>query len=179
MQILDIRQIPPEHKKRDWVSIKSDDRRYTIRYAEQRTGFGVRKFFVCPVCERRTMRLYKRTTQFACDKCAGINLYKPIQNGTKGGYLEISYRMERYAAKKNIRFEYPFDYIQFTSDPRINSVAFQQSLLVLQALENMRSQNIFFNTVYNPKTIKAVLTGNHPLLSEKSLFEMKQWLWNF
>lgn len=177
---LDISQIEKKYKAGSRICIAVGGEKFAVQLAEQKTGFGSRKFFVCPKCERHTMRLYRsQGTPFICDKCAGINLYKPIQNGTKGGYLEIAYRMERYAAKLGISFEYPFDYIQFASDPRNKDAAFRKSLLILQALENMRSQNIFFKKVYSQKTIKAVLTGKHPILSEKSLQDMQKWLWNF
>lgn len=177
---LDISRIDKKHKAGSRLCAMVDGETFNVQLTEQKTGFGSRKFFICPECERRTMRLYRRAgTLFICDKCAGINLYKPIQNGTKGGYIELSYRMERYAAKRDISFDYPFDYAQFADDPRSDDAAFRQSLLILQALENMRSQNIFFKTVYSQKTIKAVLTGKHPLLSEKSLFEMQKWLWKF
>lgn len=158
----------------------ADGEQYTVELDAQKCGFGERKFLVCPECERRTMRLYRRAgTLLLCDKCAGLNLYKPIQNGTKGGYLEISYRMERYAAKRGIAFNYPFDYRHFADDPRFDKAAFRKALLILQALENMRAQSIFFKTVYRPETIKAVLTGKHPILSEKSLYELQKWLWKF
>lgn len=177
---LDISNIPKPKKAGKSIIATVDGEKYNIQLSEQKTGFGSRKFFVCPECGRRTMRLYRRAgALFICDKCAGINAYKPIQNGTKGGYLELSYRMERYAAKRDIRFNYPFDYVQFADDPRCDDAAFRQSLLILQALENMRSQNILFKTVYSQKTIKAVLTGKHPLLSEKSLYKMQKWLWKF
>ena len=177
---LDISQIEKKYKAGSSISVTMNGEKFRIRLAEQKTGFGARKFFVCPECERRTIRLYKGAgTLFRCDKCSNINPYKSIQNGTKGGYIELSYRMERYAAKNGITFEYPFDYLQFANDPRNKNEDFLKALMILQALENMRSQNIFFKTVYSQKTIKAVLTGKHPILSEKSLQDMQKWLWNF
>lgn len=177
---LDISQIAKEQKSGNCLCVKVGGENFNVQLAEQRTGFGKRKFLVCPECERRTMRLYRRAgTPFVCDKCAGVNLYKPIQNGTRGGYIELSYRMERYATKQNITFSCPFDYAEFANDPRNGDAAFRKSLMILQSLENMRSQNIFFKTTYSQAKIKAVLTGKHPLLSEKSLYEMKRWLWNF
>ena len=177
---IDISQIEKKYKAGSSLCAEIDGERYTIQLAEQRTGFGSRSFFVCPECGRRTKRLYQNCEKpFYCDKCAGINLYKPIQNGTKGGETELEYRMERFARKNKINFEYPFDYMQFAKDPRNTKADFRQCLLILQALENMRMQNILYKTVYSPKTIKAVLNGSHPLLQEKGIEKIKKYLYRF
>jgi hypothetical protein len=177
---LDISRIDKQYKAGSSICATVDGEQCAVQLAAQKCGFGERKFLVCARCGRRTMRLYKKAgALFLCDKCAGINLYKPIQNGTKGGYIELAYRMERYATKQGIVFKYPFDYKQFLNDPRMKKPSFRKSILILQALENMRAQNIFFKTVYKQETIKAVLSGKHPLLSKKSLYEMQKWLWNF
>lgn len=177
---IDISQIEKKYKTGSSLCAEIDGERYIIQLAEQKTGFGSRKFFVCPKCGRRTKLLYQNGEKpFYCDKCAGINLYKAIQNGTKGGETELEYRMERFARKNKISFEYPFDYMQFAKDPRNTKTDFRQCLLILQALENMRMQNILYKTVYGPKTIKAVLNGSHPLLQEKGIEKIKKYLYRF
>ena len=50
----------------------------TIKIEYQRTGFGYKKFFVCPVCGARRQFLYLHDDSlcFVCRKCLGSNVYK-------------------------------------------------------------------------------------------------------
>ena len=180
MQVLSIGQIPPEHKKADRVSVMVDSKKYTLRFAKQKTGFGAKSLFFCPVCERRCTKLYFDESGFRCATCGKINQYADIQNSTKGGEREIRYRMMRFAAASGIVIsEWPFNYKNYVNDKRIKTTAFRRKLAILQALENMRGQNIFFKTTYKPETIRAVLRGNHPILKKTNLQELQQYFWSF
>lgn len=130
MQVLDIGQIPPEHKKADWVSIMVGDKKYTLRFAKQKTGFGVKLLFCCPGCERRCTKLYRSESGFRCATCGKINRYTGIQNSTKGGERGIEYRMMRFAAASGIVIsEWPFSYMDYMKDKRANRASFRKNLL--------------------------------------------------
>ena len=49
----------------------------TIKVDYQKTGFGYKKFFECPVCKHRRQFLYLNDSlYFVCRKCLGKNVYK-------------------------------------------------------------------------------------------------------
>ena len=116
-----------------------------------------------------------------CRECGDVPVYKGIQNNTKGGYDEIGYRMQRYAAAHDIQFSFPFDYMAFVLDDRCSLNSFRVSLKILQGLENMRSQSIFYQKRYSNKTIKAVLTGTHPLIvnDRVTLQSLRDWFYEW
>lgn len=137
---------------------------HTVTISPQMTGFGTRYFLVCPACGRRVQRLYLCCGRLICRTCGKVPLYRGIQNSTRGGYFEIQYRMDRFAAKHGIKFDYPFDYMQFLLDKRIRRENFRRKVRILQSLENMRLQCILFRSRYERETIRSVLAGNHPLV---------------
>lgn len=48
-----------------------------VKVKYQKTGFGYKKFFVCPVCGARRQFLYlDDSLHFVCRKCLGKNVYK-------------------------------------------------------------------------------------------------------
>lgn len=152
-----------------------DGKEYRFGLSWQKTGFGQRCFMVCPACGKRFASLYIKDQRIRCRKCAGINPYYPIQFTTKGGYAELEYRMRNLAAKHDITFTLPFDYQAFLFDQRLQKESFQEVIRILQALENMRAQSIFFNKTYPARHIKAVLMGRHPTLSGRSLQELRDY----
>lgn len=151
----------------------------TVCFGYQKTGYGKKRFFLCPYCKRRVTRLYLVERSYKCRECAGINQYKGIRNMTKGGSNEITYRMLRYAEKHDIWFEFPFDYLQFVTDERVRRKSFLKSLKILQGLENMRFQSIMSKVTYSSKVLSSVCSGKHPLLQEKSLDDLKNWIYNW
>lgn len=144
--------------------IYKTDKARTLTISPQKTGFGTRYFFVCPACGKRFQKLYLCGNRLLCRMCGKVPVYQGIQNSTKGGYIEIQYRMNRFAAKHDIAFDYPFDYMHFLLDERIRRQGFRDKLRILQALENMRFQCIMFRSKYDTKTMRSVLTRQHPLL---------------
>lgn len=173
-----ISSLKPEQKAGKGIKVSYCGKQFSVSFAEQKTGFGTRKFFVCPVCGKRRTKLFLCNSGLLCMGCAGVNPYKEIQNTTKGGYREIEYRMERYAEKNGFRIEkWPFEYTDYIEHPAYNRKKFRKVLKILQVLENMRLQNILFKTTYSQQTIKAVLKGNHPALTKYTLPELRKYLW--
>lgn len=164
--VLDIYALKPEVRAAKKMTATINGQEYLIRTAEQRTGFGTKNFLLCPICEKRRVKLYFADDGFKCAWCGKINLYAGIQNGTRGGERELEYRMMRFAAANDITIlKWPFHYLNYIKDKRINRPSFRKKLAILQALENMRFQNIFFEKVYPQKVIRSVLKGEHPALN--------------
>jgi len=76
-------------------------------------------------------------------------------------------------------FEFPFDYTVFGNDERSRKQSFRDKLIVLQGLENMRFQAIMGKTIYSSKVISSVCRGKHPLLKAVSLYDLKNWIYNW
>lgn len=147
------------------VTIRIKDRSQVFCLAYQKTGYGQKRFFVCPYCSKRVQRLYQaESSDWKCRKCSGVNPYHGIQNNTKGGCDEIGYRMRRIAEKNDISFTHPFDYLNFVFDARLKRKKFRNCIKVLQAMENMRFHSLFYGVTYESKIIRAVTTGKHILL---------------
>lgn len=53
-----------------------NDREYEVQFADQRTGYGEKKFFICPKCGSRRTKLYLYGDRF----CAGV--------ATPGSFIE-------------------------------------------------------------------------------------------
>ena len=114
-----------------------------------------------------------------CSKCGNVNPYEGIKNNTKGGYDDIAYRMKRYAARYDIQFNFPFDYLDFIFDSRIGKQSFRKHLTVLQGFENMLFQSIMSKTTYSTKILSSVLRGKHPPLQTQTLWELKNWFYDW
>lgn len=147
------------------VTIRIGDRTQVICLAYQKTGYGQKRFLVCPYCSKRVQRLYQtENSDWKCRKCSGVNPYYGIQNNTKGGCDEIGYRMKRIAEKNDITFTHPFNYLDFVFDKRMQKKKFRDCIKVLQAMESMRFYSLFYGATYEPKIIRMVTTGKHILL---------------
>ena len=161
------------------VTIRTGDRSQVIDLAYQKTGYGQKRFLVCPYCSKRVQRLYQEEgNEWQCRKCSGVNPYRGIQNNTKGRYDEIGYRMRKIAEKNNISFTHPFDYLEFAFDARIQKKKFRESVKVLQALESMRFHSMFFGATYEPKVIRAVTSGKHTLM-QNTLDDLKNRIYDW
>ncbi len=173
-QRIDVRQIK-EYIKPDakTVVISSGDKKQKVSLAYQKTGYGNKRYFMCPNCSERVESLYWVNGYWSCRKCSGVNPYNGIQNKTKGGYAEIAYRMQKYADAHDIQFDFPFNYLEFINDDRLQKKKFRNNLLVLQALESMRFHSLFFKVTYKASVLKSVTSGKHPLLQRVTLMELK------
>ena len=98
---------------------------------------------------------------------------------TKGGADEIAYRMKTYAAKYDIEFDFPFNYLEYANDDRNKKESFRKHLIILQGLENMRFQAVMKQTTYTSKLLSSVCRGKHPLLKSESLWDLKNWFYDW
>lgn len=180
MNYIDVRDLKGKIKPdAQLVTLGIGERKQKVLLVYQKTGYGQKRFFLCPSCEKRVEHLYVTSKGILkCRKCSGIR-YKGIQDTTKGSYDEIAYRMKRYANKHNIDFDFPFSYLAFANDKRCNKQKFRQYLTVLQALENMRFQALFYKTRYTSKLLNQVISGKHPLLQLLALSDLREWLYDW
>lgn len=174
--IMDIRNVPPEYRER--FNIYDTD----IYISEQKTGFGVKRFMVCPYCGKRRERLYiVNESLIYCRTCLpnGLSIYKGLTHSTDGGTREIEYRMKRAAHKYKIPIrKWPFSYIDVLFDrPKYYRIKkWDEGLRVLQILENLRTQTIFYSNTYKPEIIDRLIKGH---LYDYSLPELEKWLYNW
>lgn len=133
-------------------------------FTKVRVGYGYKHYFICPNCGSNRSRLVFNGTMFYCVQCLRVNPYRGIQTTTRGGDVFIMYKMNRIAQKQGIIIKYPFDYHDYER-PRGKWVKqWEKSLKILQALENMRSQSIFFRKVWGVETIRSVEEGTNAYL---------------
>lgn len=179
MNRIDVRDLKGKIKPNaQAVTLTVGERKQNIQLAYQKTGISQKRFFLCPRCGKRVEYLYINNGILKCRKCSGVR-YKGIQDTTKGSYDEIAYRMKRYADKYNIIFDFPFDYIAFANDSRINKQQFRKHLIVLQALENMRFQALFYKTRYSSKLLSQVIKGEHPILQQVTLLDLRENIYDW
>lgn len=177
--VLDIGTLHSSQKAKGMIRITIGGKERKVSLTEQQTGFGIRKFFVCPCCGNRRVKLYIYNNNIFCRSCGQYKPYEGIQNSTKGGDVELGYRMSRFGAANGIEVVFPFNYLNFAKDERLKKASFRKKIAILQALENMRFQNIFLKATYPQKVIRAVLNGKHVALDKYSLQTLKEHTINF
>lgn len=180
LNCIDIRQLKGNiEADAEKIKIETADKKQIVSLAYQKTGFGCKRYFVCPECSKRIEQLYFNGALWKCRRCSGANPYWGIQNSTKGGYDEIGYRMKRYAMMQNIEFDFPFDYLKFANDNRMKKSGFREKLMILQGLENMRFCSIILKINYEYRIIRSVLSGKHILLHTVTLMDLKNNLYDW
>lgn len=128
-----------------------------ISFSTVKVGYGEKLFLSCPICGKNKYTLYYENNLFRCSECCSLNTYKGIQNTTKGGEAYLEYKMERFAMRCGIgQFEYPFDFRKHPRPKGKHRKKWNTNLAIMQCLENMRSQSIFFQRIWNSKTIQSV-----------------------
>ena len=153
-----------------------DGKKVKFSFDKLKMGFGWRHYFICPKCGQRRVTLAFDGALFACFKCANINVYAGIQTTTRGGYDFLSYKMLRFAKKNRVEgFKFPFDYRDYDRPPRRNRKQWDRAMLILQALESMRCQCIFFEKIWDAKTIQSVERGEHELLELPVMLHVMYW----
>ena len=145
--------------------IINGDSKNTIEVTEQKTGFGYKLFLVCPRCGARRTKLYMQDNNLICRSCIPMNIYEPIQNGTKGGTRYIDYRMRKIARKYGIKIVLPFNYITMAlSRPKyVRCDTWEKVARQLQVLQSFRAQSIYCgigkHKIYSVKEINYVLNN--------------------
>lgn len=163
------------------ATIRLDNgREYEVQFAGQRTGYGEKKFFICPRCGSRRTKLYLYGDWLLCRSCYPGEFYRTIKNVTPGGDLYIAHLMRSLARKEQIELQrVPFCYLEYRKPKYRHFKKWHTAIVKLQALENMRGQAIFFNKRYSLDVIKGVLKGENALMYVCTLQELDQYFYNW
>lgn len=164
IRIADFKKVTEKDSKA--VMVTCDGVKQKILFSIIKVGYGQKAFFLCPICGKNKEKLYLENKLFRCSECCSLNFYRGIQNTTKGGDAYIAYKMQRFAQRCGIgKFEYPFDFRKYPRPKGKHKIKWEKNLAIMQSLENMRSQSIFFNKVWDSKTIQSVEQGKNKFLS--------------
>lgn len=99
MRYIDIRDL--KEYDDDFICINGRN----IKLSLQKTGFGYKKFFQCPLCEKRREHLYLDNNVFLCRSCINVNVYKSRTSlyDEKSEFL-IQYYIKKYITELGIDF---------------------------------------------------------------------------
>ena len=170
-----IEQFKPifEHGKTQ-VTCRIEGSPFKFYFDKKKMGFGYRHYFICSTCGKYCVELVQNGGIFACFGCAGVNPYRGIQTTTRGGDQFIAYKMQRLAQKCGIEnFRFPFLFWEYERPKYRKSERWCKVLLILQALESMRNQSIFFGKIWNVDVIKSVETGKNEYLRLPAIYHLK------
>lgn len=162
-------------KNAKYVDFSCDGKPVHVGLARQKTGFGYKVFIVCPRCGSRRVKLYMYRDKLICRDCYPVRVYKTRQDSTDGGYEEITYRMNRLAARYDIKIVQPFVYYQLHNNKpkNMHQRTWERLLRQLQILANMRFQAIIYRKRYSAECIRYVLKN---CLYLYSLYDMEKYL---
>ena len=153
--------------------ISVEGKEVNVAFEKQRTGFGEKTFFKCPICESRKTKLYLVQDMLVCQGCITYQPYYDITHRTKNGNINLYYRMNRFAMKNEIDIKVPFCYWEYPRPKGKRVKKWDMALRILQALDSMRTQSIFFNKRYSNKVIQSVMQGKNRYLHVCTLYDLR------
>ena len=164
-----------------WCNYKIQD----IFISKQKTGFGERKFFVCPECgERRTkIYCYENKEKFKCRSCLDKNIYSERCNLYDGGGTAlIEYKFFNLISKLDLKQtckkrHIPFDarYYGSCKPKYMRYEKFELILKQLTALSAMRDTVILQKCSYSTKYINGLLNSN--VLKKLNFIDIPDAIW--
>ena len=134
MRALKVSDIPEGYTVRSGQDI--------VRLIMQRTGFGYRRYFLCPSCGRKCGKLYMSASRLHCQQCTPLDPYKARRSlYDEDSARLITWHMDKLAATiSDAHIEYPFHYLRYPIDPPqgISRRKYRETLLKQQIMQNMR-----------------------------------------
>ena len=156
-----------------------------IYISKQKTGFGEKSFFNCPVCGERRVNLYRPLNKiwFRCRNCLDNNIYKERCNAyDAGGTRIIEYKFKKLIIRLNlsntiVKSHIPFDYrCYWACKPKyMKYKEFELILKQLTALSAMRDTAILQKAKYSTKDINRIL--NSSKLKKLELIDIPDAIW--
>ena len=146
-----------------------------VQLTMQRTGFGHRRYFLCPSCDRKCGKLHFQNEWLYCQKCTPQDIYK-YRRGLydEGGERLIMWHMNKLIKSiSNKPIKWPFHYHDylFGKPQGMSGRKFRNTLMKLQIMENMRFEVIFAGRRFKATHIKG-FTNN--IKESKSLWIIYQ-----
>ena len=131
----------------------------------QKTGFGYKRFFICPCCGEAREKLYysNEADELRCRSCINENVYKYRTNlYDEGGTDLIYYKMFKLAKSIGIEakdLDFPFEPLKYIwSKPKYTRYdKFSTVISQIIILEQLRMNVITFKTKYSAKYINELL----------------------
>lgn len=153
---------------------------YELQFAHQKTGFGSKMFFVCPVCGKRRTKLYLFDNSIMCRECYPFPVYQNIKNVKQCGYKYIAHRMRKYAQANGIQLKrFPFRYLDYEKPKYKHLERWLDTITKFQALENMRKQSLFFNKNYSLDVINSIFKNENIYLYVCDLQELEVYRYDW
>lgn len=75
-----------------------------VFFESTKANFGLRKWFLCPTCNRRVAILYLNMEFFSCRKCCDLNYRSSQLSGDKVFYID--HQLRKILSKLNRRYEF-------------------------------------------------------------------------
>ena len=149
---VEIKEVPKQYQQSLCVN------GYPVQLSTQKTGFGVRRLFICPVCGKRRTALYSINGVLCCRSCAPVNIYRARCNVyDEGGRWLIMWNMYKLMASVGVYdIKFPFFYMDYAfSRPKyMRHDKYCKIIKKVQALENMRFCTIFLRKRFTATEIK-------------------------
>ena len=141
VRTLSISSLEPEDQ--EGVTVRGG---YPIEIIQQKTGFGFRRYFICPTCGRKCAKVHQiegYEAQLYCQKCIPVSLYRYRQSlYDEGGTALVKWHMWKLADKIGITIKFPYCFLDYPDKPpegiRISQGKYFITLLELQRLEELR-----------------------------------------
>jgi endogenous inhibitor of DNA gyrase (YacG/DUF329 family) len=159
LHVLQVADVPAEYQ--DAITTAG----VTVKIVTQRTGFGQRRYFLCPTCGRKCGKLHRITIgektykPFFCQKCIPLDLYKSRRNMyDEDSHSLIVWHMNKLAATVIDRpIKYPYCLIDYLTDkppPGMSWRRYYNTLEKLQRMERLRMAAIFHGMKFTAREIK-------------------------
>lgn len=175
MEYVDIRSSVAlgAHKMKSADIYLEDGREYSAGFARQKTGYGEKMFFICPVCGAMRERLYISGEQLLCRECYPEPIYKSIKNVSVGSCKYLTYRMKQLAKKEKITIKrLPFCYLDYEKPRYRHLDSWLMVITKLQALENMRMQD----KRYSREVINSIFEEKNQYLFTLDLYDIYKYV---
>ena len=116
------------------------------------TGFGQRRYFICPSCNRQCAKLHYLYRDWFCHVCIPQRQYAKRQNMYRRGRNLIKWHMDRLLTKNGLR--------DLKQRPKhMNKQKYDEIVTQYGRLFELLNFSIFFNYRPTAKSIKAIATG--------------------
>lgn len=157
-----------------------DGKEYPVDFSKQKTGYGEKIFFVCPVCGKRRERLYISGESLLCRECYPDLIYRRIKNVPVGSNSYLVHRMRSLARREGITLKrFPFYYMDYEKPKYKHFEKWHMAITKLQALENMRVQELSLRKRYSLEVINSIFEERNMFLFILDLYDMDRYIYDW